>query len=151
MPPGPDPWPRPGMSRYGDGKWGIRKQWRQLDIHIPSRQGRLVCKESVYGVQPRNNVSLISCSNNVAPGQAWPIPWTLTLPCIDEQSDGSFTCFLVIRGKQDKRISGFTNNFSISRSLWIRKKSILLYPWAFWARSKCSAKMLKLGIIPSNS
>ena len=31
----------------------------------------LVYKESVYGVQPRNNVSLISHSNNVAPGQAW--------------------------------------------------------------------------------
>ena len=34
----------------------------------------LVYKESVYGVQPRNNVSLISYSNNVAPGQAWPRP-----------------------------------------------------------------------------
>jgi len=26
--PGPDPWPRPGMARCGDGKWGIHKQWK---------------------------------------------------------------------------------------------------------------------------
>ena len=40
--PGPDPWPRPGMSRCSNGKSGIHKQWKQLHVHIPSRQGRLV-------------------------------------------------------------------------------------------------------------
>ena len=37
-----NPWPRPGISRCSDGKWGIHKQWKQLHIHIPSRQGRPV-------------------------------------------------------------------------------------------------------------
>jgi len=33
----------------------------------------LVYKESAYGVQPRNNVSLISYSNNVAPPDPVPV------------------------------------------------------------------------------
>ena len=36
-----------GMSRCGDGKWGIHKQWRQVHIHIPSHQGRLAYMDVV--------------------------------------------------------------------------------------------------------
>ncbi len=38
--PGPDPWPRPGMSRWGNGKSGIHKHCKQLHIHTPSRSPR---------------------------------------------------------------------------------------------------------------
>jgi len=57
--PGPDPWPRPGMARCGDAKWGIHNQWKQLYTHIPSRQGRLACQDGVMESQ-----AFISTANN---------------------------------------------------------------------------------------
>jgi len=35
-----NPWPRPGMSRCGDGKPRNHKQRKQLHIHIPSHSPR---------------------------------------------------------------------------------------------------------------